>query len=951
MTKRLLIALAAISLHACSSTPTAPPPEGADAATEQPDTGATPGTDAGALPGTGTAGSDASSPDTGSAGDAGSASDAGSSNDAATLADAATAGDAGSASDGGSSSGDGGVPFSSSFITHSHIPLEAIAFGNGLFVGVAPSMAAISTDGVFWTHYPLHLLKTNGNNIALHAVTYSASLSKWFAAGDNGTIISSADGKSWTRLTSGTTADLFGIAASATRVVATGNAVTVNSLDGATWTPGVLTVASSAAGNVGPLVYGNNLFVAIDGGFAWTSVDGAVFTRNTIGSSFSALTYAKGLFVVTGLSVYTSPNGTSWTQRTVSGTGALALTSVAGSPTLFAALGAPDLLVTSTDGITWTRASSGNNSDVRCLAYGNGVFAGAGAFGSLVSSADGLAWTESQEGRRKQYTRLAYGNSKWIALGYEGFVSEYRTAPLLVSTDNGATWTYGVRPAPRTLDAVAYGNSLYVAVGYGGVIVTSPDAVTWTPRVSNTAKYIHDIVYAGGKFVATADFGDVLRSTDGITWSVVTTTTDSGYGVGYGAGLYVTVGERGAVWSSPDAITWTKRTISATAVPEGLVTVAYGNGTFVTSGIKRTFTSPDGITWTERSQSANPNWFSIMRIRFLNGQFVGVHENGLVRTSSDGVTWTELAQPPSGSVPAFDIEYANSTYVMTTESSAMLRSTDLLAFKSFTLNVSNDVEQLHRVGGKYLAMEDGSSLTSTDALHWTRGAYQGRSFAGVASSGTVIVAVDRSDAIRSSSDGGATWTTFTVPNQNQLVDVLFANGRFTVVGIRDDKVFTSTDGLTWTDTKVLPILSLAYGNNTYVETSGNGAILSSADGLNGTAVSNPAPVSEDLYSVAYGNGRFVATGDKGSIVMSTSGALNSWTKQVSGNTRDRISKVIFAGQRFVAGGKNSYLATSFDGQTWTPYTMIDKTDITTLLFFNGEVLYNASSSGIGHLVP
>jgi hypothetical protein len=119
----------------------------------------------------------------------------------------------------------------------------------------------------------------------------------YVSVGDNGTILTSSDGTTWTSRTSGTNKHLYGITyANSTFVVMGDNGTILTSSDGTTWT-------SRTSGTTNDLhrgTYGNSTFVVVGdnttgSGTILTSPDGTTWTSRTSGTSLRLwdVTYAK----------------------------------------------------------------------------------------------------------------------------------------------------------------------------------------------------------------------------------------------------------------------------------------------------------------------------------------------------------------------------------------------------------------------------------------------------------------------------------------------------------------------------------------------------------------------------------------------------------------------------------------------------------------------------------
>jgi hypothetical protein len=194
--------------------------------------------------------------------------------------------------------------------------LNDVRYGNGKFVVVGDSGAVlVSTDGLTWTG------TTTATGLDLFAVSFSATLSLWVAVGASGEVSTSPDGVSWTVRHTGS-GWLSDVAASEAGFLAVeaGAAGELTSADGLTWTR----AAVPLAGRCG----------VASGNGAWVSAnyEGNLYRKPTQVSSAVWQTSATGMWtagndcdvaagdgffaVVDGVgTVFTSPDGTAWTQQ------------------------------------------------------------------------------------------------------------------------------------------------------------------------------------------------------------------------------------------------------------------------------------------------------------------------------------------------------------------------------------------------------------------------------------------------------------------------------------------------------------------------------------------------------------------------------------------------------------------------------------------------------------
>jgi hypothetical protein len=277
-----------------------------------------------------------------------------------------------------------------------------VTYGNGRFVAVGDwGMSVTSPDGVTWT------VRASGVPRALRGVTYGNG--RFVAVGD-GVILTSPDGVTWTKRGSGTYV-LYGVTYGNGRFVAVGgNGVILTSPDGVTWTMG----ASGTDDWLLAVTYGNGLFVAVgirigdrDGpgiaGAILTSADGVTWTVRPSwrGNYLQGVNYVNGLFIAVGGFSYglspilTSADGVTWMLRWHDRPSPLH--DVTYGNGRFVAVGDWGMSVTSADGVTW-RMEGFSGIHGHGVTYGNGLFVAVGSTtvesaGAIVTSPDGVTWT------------------------------------------------------------------------------------------------------------------------------------------------------------------------------------------------------------------------------------------------------------------------------------------------------------------------------------------------------------------------------------------------------------------------------------------------------------------------------------------------------------------------------------------------------------------------------
>ena len=348
-------------------------------------------------------------------------------------------------------------------------------------------------------------------------------------------------------------------------------------------------VAYDSSTSFGP----NGSFTAIiDGGGAYTSVDGGATWRNNspiiagygIASDGTILVEVGQGTVDTIAVSYTS--GLSWVGKgntifTTQGRGVVWNNTLS----LWIAVGSgTNTIAYSNNGITWTGigtsifsntgygvACNGSNE---CIAVGSGT-------NTIAYSNNGITWTGIGT---SIFSIAGYGvvydifSPLWVAVGSGTNTIAY--------SNNGITWT-GIGTSIFSIAGygVACNGSLWVAVGSGtNTIAYSNDGITWTGVGIIFSIRGNGIAYNGSRWVAVGEgTNTVFYSDDGISWSSATGTLFSvaGYSVNWvsSSSIWVAVGTGTyTLIQSVDGANWTTNDIIAPAPSTNLSAITGTNG-------------------------------------------------------------------------------------------------------------------------------------------------------------------------------------------------------------------------------------------------------------------------------------------------------------------------------------------------------------------------------------
>jgi hypothetical protein len=256
--------------------------------------------------------------------------------------------------------------------------------------------------------------------------------------GENGVILTSADGNSWSPAASGTSMAFRAVVYAAGTFVVAGEAGTIlTSTDGSTWTSRTSGTLSFLSG----LTYGNGLFVVVGGGGTiLTSADGISWSfASSLTSSFlQAVHFDAGLFVAAGSrgTMRTSTNGLTWSAVTLPTTSFL--TAVGHFKGNFLAAGQNGLLFSSPDGVTWSFQNSGTFNWLRSMTQDGVTAVMCGESGTLLTSTDGLSWSAAASGVTTILSGVVFADDKFMVVGE----AATNSGVILVSErDGGFRWS------------------------------------------------------------------------------------------------------------------------------------------------------------------------------------------------------------------------------------------------------------------------------------------------------------------------------------------------------------------------------------------------------------------------------------------------------------------------------------------------------------------------------
>jgi hypothetical protein len=517
-----------------------------------------------------------------------------------------------------------------------------------------------------------------------------------------------------------------------------------------------------SAGDGGVIIY------STDNAVTWTQISG--ITNTLVFNKVKWVGGSINRFILGGNTniLYTSPDGITWTQQTISGSSGNIQDIITDETDGTIVIACSGGVLYSTNATTWAFVSLGGgvfsvNYDITTSKF----FLTSDSRYYYASKAALGTWTVVNSLRNKTYRGTCDSNSggKIFAFSDNGGVIEF----------NMSTNTDTLRVAPGyNIKDVVYGNGVYVALvtDADSSVFTSTDGITWTYRKFNTVSTNYAfpgrrIKYLNGNFIILATSVVIFTSTDGVTWT-----------------------ERATANTTKNDIIWTG-TYYVIACDGGTILYSSNLSTWITVNI---FTALGLMT----SLSINVNDITYLG----SGIVLGACSSGWIFRSIDhGVNWTGFQLSDVGPYPFAHITTDNSSNIV-----AVTREGTIISY-------SNDS------GATWSTYK--APTTAAAAL-----------FTGVVYGNGKFIVYGRNSLMGVSEDNGATWEWTGIGGHYEIIDMAYGDGFFMGAGLLNlSTVFAtpiivwSPDGKNWTqravphsmvDTALGPKQRINYLNKTWM---------------------------------------------------------------------------------------------------------------------------------------
>ena len=467
--------------------------------------------------------------------------------------------------------------------------LHHITHGQGTFVAVgggwfqSARVILTSTNGAHWTIRDFSLSEPPLRNV-IHAGN------NFFASGNRGHFMTSADSRVWAVTTNLTRGSLTGLAYDGERLLALGSGGLFSSSDG-----GLFVTNKAPSTEMFQAAYGDGRFVATgDDNRVWLSTNGVNWISVNTGSvsALGAITYAAGRFIAGG------DMGT---------------------------------LTVSTNGRDWHTPLRGPRAYLFThVAAGHGRLAAVNS-GQLMLSADGRSWELASELADYQFYSVGFAGGQFLAFG---LVRSNPAQQILAHSSNGLDWTVSSVRLPVAPQEVVYGNQTYV--GIGDHFFASPDGVNWNITARPVSTPLLGLAFGNNTFVAVR-MAHSYTSINGTDWTTNSVSDFRLTDVAFGNNTFAALGlsyteEPGVAAVSPDGIHWTTNALPAEPDSARYLNINFHGGWFIAYGPHgRILTSRDGLNWRRHIL---PTFAGVTSITFHNGRLVAMGNSGVVLQSA-----------------------------------------------------------------------------------------------------------------------------------------------------------------------------------------------------------------------------------------------------------------------------------------------------------------------------
>src|SRR6185369_2382031 len=128
----------------------------------------------------------------------------------------------------------------------------------------------------------------------------------------------------------------------------------------------------------------------------------------------------------------------------------------------------------------------------------------AGWNNTILTSPDGISWTRRANPLGNwSFKGLTWNGKQLMGVGAWGY---------FMSSPDGINWSYVKAPTDEEMLTVAWADTQWVAVGPGDNVWTSPDGITWSSGKSGYDNQLEAILWTGKRTLIAGAYGAILSS-------------------------------------------------------------------------------------------------------------------------------------------------------------------------------------------------------------------------------------------------------------------------------------------------------------------------------------------------------------------------------------------------------------------------------------------------------
>ncbi len=809
-------------------------------------------------------------------------------------------------------------------------------WGDGLWTGIqyvvvgagrtSDGVIETSPDGQIWTKE-----RIPENPGLLSIAQGGADGQRLVAVGREMTILFSDDGISWDESEIAGSWDLNDVAWTGTEFLAVGTmGCILASTDGENW-------EMTNPGRLEAVTWDGARFVAVAGRNVLDSPDGENWSplgvsdfdfRNSLGQDMKMfdLHWSNGRFVAVGerQQVVTSTDGVTWTKGTPSRFIGIDVVAVSSSGSQWVIAGS-DQLNRSTDGLNWQEVTLDATPYIKDLAHNGSQFMAVGR-DKVYRSDDAVTWTVAHFRRNGDLRGVTWSGSEWVIAGAAGPTFFSKRALISRSVD-GITWVDEVGAEDAIFEKVVAGQNRIVAVDNEGLTRVF-ESETWQTEVSGMSGVPGSLLSVGPQFLEFSDHGTLFTRDQNGSWSSgrarpeiegLSAVIPGDGKILLGTRRSFSLGIGISILSSSDGRSWVDAT--GTNQQMGNITegVWTGSDFFLISTIEGVISSATGSDWEKENLPAGvTSSFRDMRSieSFQDRVILGLTSSSvdggkLITRNLDG-SWSGLVRDQGTVVTIL----SNPNQLLALDTFQNLMSDDgekWVPLHKVTPGSEDLVDVIHTPAGFFALGEEGTILRSENGETWETMAPLGvRKLQALTYGAGRLVAVGEEIA---SNSGGEAWTCVNLEGATEgFTDVIWNGSQFFAVGPGGGAM--SNDGISWTGSPVPGECEfIAWNGTQFMASRPDGAIWFSNDGISWVLRVLP----RDIVSHAVGNGLTIAATRKGDFYRSTDRMNWEPSLDLAPSSSSDIQAVDFVNGLFFAKltrGSVRQSLVSADGVTW-----------------------------------